>query len=209
MQDDTRSFALGRSTPTPSSKSEDSSITPPEAWGGEKLSDKLAHLRQPLNLPSRFGTLTSGGLMSGSTFSGLQDLSSSSSQTSMSSFTSFNRSFSNLQTKDISVNQETSTGLSEQISSSSMSLSLGTKGIMGPAILEAPGPASLALPRRFSTYAERISTTSSFSDGISLSVGSPKTKKTGIETREDLLNSLLRSDTSSVTEAGILPAMNV
>ncbi|KAJ6909684.1 hypothetical protein NC652_020612 [Populus alba x Populus x berolinensis] len=208
-QDDTQSFtSLGGSTPTPSSKSEDSSITPPEAWGGERLSDKIAHLRQPLNLPPRFG-MTSGSSTSGSMFSSLQDLPSSTSQSSMSSLTSSSRGFSNLRARDVSLNQETSVGFPEHISSSSMFLSLGAKGITGPANLETSGPASLNLPRRFSTYAERISTTSSFSDGTSLSVGSPKTKKTGVETREELLNSLLlRSDAMAVTEPGIVPAMN-
>ncbi|CAK7325763.1 unnamed protein product [Dovyalis caffra] len=208
-QDDAQTFTLlGGSTPTPSSKSEDSSITPPEAWGGERLSDKIAHLRQPLNLPSRF-SMTSGSSTSGSMFSSLQELPSSTSQTSMSSLTNSSRSFSNLRTRDVSSNQETSMVFPEHISSSSMSLSLGTKGIMGPANLEASGPASLNQPRRFSTYAERISTTSSFSDGTSFSVASPKTKKTGVETREELLNSLwLRSDASVVAEPGILPAMN-
>jgi protein NEDD1 len=209
-QDDTQSFtSLGGSTPTPSSKSEDSSITPPEAWGGERLSDKIAHLRQPLNLPPRFG-MTSGSSTSGSMFSSLQDLPSSTSQSSMSSLTSSSRGFSNLRARDVSLTQETSVGFPEHISSSSMFLSLGAKGITGPANLETSGPASLNLPRRFSTYAERISTTSSFSDGTSLSVGSPKTKKTGVETREELLNSLLlRSDALVVTEPGIVPAMNV
>ncbi|KAI5574911.1 hypothetical protein BDE02_10G176100 [Populus trichocarpa] len=165
-QDEARSFTLpGGSTPSPSSKSEDSSITPPEAWGGERLSDSIAHLHQPLNLPSRFA-MTSGSSTLGSMFSSLQDLSSSTNQT-------------------------------------------GTKHITELASLEASGPASLNQPRRFSTFAERINTTASFSDGTSLSVVSPKTKKTGVETREELLNSILsRSDALAVTEPGILPAMN-
>ncbi|KAF9674679.1 hypothetical protein SADUNF_Sadunf10G0152000 [Salix dunnii] len=126
-QDDTRSFTLpGGSTPSPSSKSEDSSITPPEAWGDERLSDKTAHLHQPLNLPSRCA-MTSGSSTSGSMFSNLQDLPSSTSQI------------------------------------------------------------------RFLTYAERISTTVSFSDGASLSMVSPK---------------LSRSDALAVTEPAILPAIN-
>lgn len=206
QQDDARSFTVaGESTPTPSFKSEDSSVTPPEAWGG--VPDKLAHLRQPLNLPSRFSRLSSGGLTSGLMFSGLQDASSSASQTSISSLA--HQSFSNLQIKDGPQSQETSAGIAEHTSSSSMSQPLGTKGIVGSANLEAVGPASLSLSRRFSTYAERISTTASFIDGTSLSVGSPKTKKTGVETREELLNSLLsRSDASTVAEPGILPAMN-
>lgn len=209
-QDDTQSsFTLLGSTPTPSSKNEDFSITPPEAWGGEKLPDKYAHLRQQGTLPSRFGMLASAGQSSGSMFSGLQDLSLSTSQTSISSLTNSNFSYANLRTKDVSSNQETSLGFPEHLSSSSMSLSLGNKGIAGQANLDSLGPASLTLPRRYSTYAERISTASSFSDGTSLSGGSPKLKKTGAETREELLNSLLaKSDTMVATESGILPTVN-
>ncbi|XP_050250611.1 protein NEDD1 [Quercus robur] len=210
-QDDTRSsFTILGSTPSPSSKSEDSSITPPEAWGGERLSDKYTHLRQPIPLPSRFGTLASGGQSSGgSMFSGLQDLSSSTSQTSISSLTNSNFGYANFRAKDVSSNQETSFGFPEHLTSSSTSLSLGTKGITGQTNLDLPGPASSTLPRRYSTYAERISTASSFSDGTSLSVVSPKLKKTGAETREELLNNLLaKSDTVSASELGILPSMN-
>ncbi|XWS07706.1 hypothetical protein CRYUN_Cryun41cG0012900 [Craigia yunnanensis] len=90
------------------------------------------------------------------------------------------------------------------------SLSLGSKGIIGAGNLDSPKLESLALLRRFSTYAERISTTSAFSDGTSRLVASSKTKKTGAETREELLNSLLsRSDSLAAVESGILPAMNV
>ncbi|WCJ19717.1 Protein NEDD1 [Euphorbia peplus] len=170
-QDDTRtSFSmLGGSTPSPSSKIEEPSITPPEAWGG-------------------------------SMFSGLQELSSSTSQT-----TNSNINYSNLRPREVSLNPEASTGSSEHILSSSMSQSLGAKSLVASAILDMPG---LTPPRKFSTYAERISTTASFSDGMSLSGGSPKLKKTGAETREELLGSLLsRSDTSAL-EPGTLPAVN-
>ncbi|OMO59116.1 hypothetical protein CCACVL1_25060 [Corchorus capsularis] len=205
-QDDSRSFTALGSTPTPSSKSEETSITPPEAWGGEKISDKFAHLRQ---LPSRFGLQASGGLTSGSIYSG-QDQSSTLSQTSISSLTSSNLSYENLRTRDNSSNHETSLGFPEHLSSSSMSsLSLGSKSITGAGSLDSPKLASLATPRRFSTYAERISTTSAFSDGTSHLVASPKTKKTGAETREELLNNLLsRSDSLAAVESGNLPAMN-
>uniref|UniRef100_A0A5B7BFE4 Uncharacterized protein n=1 Tax=Davidia involucrata TaxID=16924 RepID=A0A5B7BFE4_DAVIN len=206
-QDDTRSFSQLGSTPTASSKNDSSSITPPEAWGGERLSDKFIHHRQPVTLPSRFAMLTSSSLTSGSMFSGLQDLSLSTSQTSMSSPTSSGPSLANLRTRDAS-NQETSLGFAEHVPFSSTSLSVGTKGITGQTNLESMGLA-LTLPRRFSTYAERISTTPSFSDGTSLSAGSPKTKKTGAETREELLHSMLsRSDVSSAMEGGILPSTN-
>lgn len=201
VQEETRSsFSPLESTPTPSSKSEESSITPPEAWGGERLSEKLTHLHQSLGLPSQFGMLTSGGF---------PDLPSTS-QIIMSSLTNSNMSFSSLHPRDVSSKQENSTGFSELVSSSSMSQSLSTRSIMGQTTLDVPGSGSLTLPRRFSTYAERISTASSFSNEISLLVSSPKTKKTGAETREELLSSLLsRSDTLSVTEQGILPAVNV
>lgn len=149
--------------------------------------------------------LATVGQSSGSMFSGLQDLSSSTSQMNISSLTNSSLTYVNLRTKDVSSNQETSLGFSDNLSSSS--LSLATKGISGQVSLDSP---SLTLPRRFSTYAERISTASSFSDGTSLSVGSPKMKKTGAETREELLNSLLaKSDMVVATEAGILPSMNV
>ncbi|ONI24452.1 hypothetical protein PRUPE_2G241200 [Prunus persica] len=202
-QDDTKSsFALLESTPAPSSKSEDSSITPPEAWGGERLSDKYTHLRQPITFPSRFGM---SAQTSGSILSGLPDMSLTASLTSISSSANLGSSYPNLRTKDVSSNQETSLGFPEHISSSAMPMSPGNKGIMG----HLDSPTSLALPRRFSTYAERISTTSSYNDRTSLAVGSPKTKKTGAEGREELLNSLLsKSDSSTATESGILPAMN-
>ncbi|XP_050209828.1 protein NEDD1 [Mercurialis annua] len=203
-QEETRtsSFTFGESSPAPSSKSEESSITPPEAWGGEKISDKPVLPRQSL---SRFGLLASGG---STMFSGFQDLSSSTSQTITTSLTNFNLSFPNIRT-DISSNQETLTGFPELTSSSSMSQSMGTKSIIGPANLDMPGLGTLTLPRKFSTYAERISTASSLGDGISLAVNSPKMKKTGSETREELLSSLLsRSDSLATTEPGSFPATN-
>lgn len=205
-QDDAKSsFGLLGSTPAPSSSKSEDSITPPEAWGGERLSDKYTHLRQSI-LPSRLGITASGAQTSGTILSGLQDLSLATSQTSISSSTNSILNYANLRTT--SSNQETSLAIPEHFSSS-LSLPLSTKGIMGQTNLDAPS--SLTLPRRFSTYAERISTTSSFSDGTSLLVGSPKTKKTGAETREELLSNLLsKSDTSAAIEKGvILPAINV
>ncbi|PSS33349.1 hypothetical protein CEY00_Acc03737 [Actinidia chinensis var. chinensis] len=203
------SIQLG-STPTSTKSDDSSSITTPEAWGGERLSDKITHHRQSVTLPSQFPTLAaSSTLMSGSMFSGLQDLASPTSQTSMSYLMSSSLSLAHLRSRDIS-NQEASLGFSEHVpsSSSSVSPSLGTRSISGKSNLDFMGSA-LTLPRRFSTYAERISTTPAFSDGTLISVGSPTTKKTGAETREELLNSLLsRLDTSSATEPASLPSMN-
>ncbi|KAJ8528449.1 hypothetical protein K7X08_022141 [Anisodus acutangulus] len=202
-QDDT-TFAHLSSTPIPSRSDDSSSITPPEAWGGERLSDRLSHLRQSGSMPSRFAISTSGPLAPGTMLSGLQDTFPATQ--SISSLTSSSLSLANLRIKENS-HEETFQGSPEHVPSSSTSFSVGTKGITGQGTLDSLG-STMSLPRRFSSYAERISTAPSFSDG-SLSVGSPKTKKTGAETREELLNSLLsRSDTSSATAAGAFQAMN-
>lgn len=201
QDDSSSSFSPLVSTPVASSSTDEpSSITPPEAWGGERLSEKFTHHRHSGTLPSRFAALTSNNsLPSGSTFSGLQDLTLS---------TSSSPSFANLRSRDVTSYPDTSLGFPEHIPFASTSLSLGAKGIAGQANLETVGP-TLTLPRRFSSYAERISSTPSFSDGTPLSVGSPKTKKTGAETREELLNSsVFGLDIASATEARIIPSVN-
>ncbi|KAL6131552.1 hypothetical protein ACLB2K_069927 [Fragaria x ananassa] len=141
---------------------------------------------------------------SGSLMSGLPDTSLSTSQTSISS-TSLN--YANMRIKDLSFSQENSLGFPEHVNSSAIPMSPGSKGITGQSNLDSP-TSSLSLHRKFSTYAERIGTTSSFSDRTSLAAGSPKTKKTGAEMRELLTSLVSKSDTSTVTESGILPAMN-
>ncbi|CAI9759730.1 unnamed protein product [Fraxinus pennsylvanica] len=136
-----------------------SSITPPEAWGSKRLSDKLMHFRQSVNVSSPFPTLTSGSLSSGSMLSGLQDIAHPTS----------------------------------------------TTGITVPRKLDSLGP-PLSFPRRFSSYAERIGATTSFTD---LSMGSPKTNETGAEMWEEISNSLLsRSNVSSGSRSSVLPARN-
>lgn len=143
--------------------------------------------------------------------SGLQDTSSSS---SISSYTSSSLNFSNLRTKDVSTSQETSLGFTDHMFSTSLPLSISTKSSLVQANVESPrisdSPRMSSFSRRISSYAERISTAPSFGDGVSLSVGSPKIKKSGAETREELLNSLLlKSDISTGTESGSLPLTNV
>ncbi|MCD7466300.1 hypothetical protein HAX54_002870 [Datura stramonium] len=168
------SFAQLSSTPISSRSDDASSITPPEAWGGERLSDRLSHLRQSGNMPSRFAISTSGPLAPGTMLSGLQD--NFPATQSISSLTSSSLSLANLHIKENS-NEETSLGSSEHVPSSSTSLSIEQK---------AHGAG----------------------DGTSL-CWPPKLRKTGAETREELLNSLLsRSDTSSATAASAFQAMN-
>ncbi|GMG99279.1 hypothetical protein Nepgr_001119 [Nepenthes gracilis] len=204
-QDDLHSVKQIGSAAASSKTDDSSSITPPEAWGGERLLDKLAHQRQIGTMPSRFSMSTSSGMTSMPMFSGFPDSSFSTRQMNMNSLTSSSISFANLYAKDISFSQESSAGISGHVPSISLSLPPGTRPVTG---LESTGPVSLALPPKPSTYAERISSTS-FGDGISASIGSPKTKKTGAETREELLSSLLsRSDALPAADPRILSFIN-
>ncbi|CAH2073930.1 unnamed protein product [Thlaspi arvense] len=202
-QDDTRAAfsPFGATTPTASSKSEDSALTPPEAWGGdkfnqlanEKFSDKYSHLHPS----SRLGVSSTNASTSGSMFSSSRDFPMSVGQTNLANVGS---EFPRI--RDFSSTFETSSALTDNNLPSSP---LFTKGMAAPGNIESLR-LSPSFTRKFSTYAERISTTSSFSDGVSLS-GSPKIKKTGAETREEILNNLLlRPETVAATEA--LPVMN-
>ncbi|KFK38505.1 hypothetical protein AALP_AA3G121800 [Arabis alpina] len=208
-QDDTRNvFSPFESTPTTSSKSEYSALTPPEAWGGEKYThlatndkfpDKFSHLNPPL----RLGVSSSNASTSGSMFSSSRDFPPSlgQNQTSLPNV-SISSEFPGL--GDFSSKIEKSSALTDNFPSSP----LLAKGIAAPGNIDAL-KLSPSFTRRFSTYAERISTTSSFSDGAFLSSGSPKIKKTGAETREEVLNNLLqRPEKAAATDAGALPVMN-
>ncbi|KFK24993.1 hypothetical protein AALP_AA8G052500 [Arabis alpina] len=206
-QDDTRAAfsSFGTTTPTASTRSEDSALTPPEAWGGDKLSEKFNQLVNEkfshLHPPSRLGVSSTNASTSGSMFSSSRDFPLSFGQTNLA-----NTSLEFPRMRDFSSNVETSSTLTDNNLPSSPLL---TKGIVGPANIDTL-KLSPSFTRRFSTYAERISTTASFSDGTSPSLGSsPKIKKTGAETREEVFNNLLsRPETVAATEAGGFPAMN-
>jgi len=198
-------------TPVASVKSESSfSPTPPEAWGGNALPDKLTLRQQPTSVLSRF--LPSISLPSDSTFAGLQDTSSSNSQLTINSLTSSRLKPLNLRSKVTFDNQSSSTiSVSSSVySSTSLSTSVGSEVLASSANIEFPGSVLLTHPRKYSTCAERISITSTFSDGIGSAMGSPKSKKTGLETREDLLSSLqLRQDSSATMGTASIPVINV
>ncbi|KAJ6830884.1 protein NEDD1 [Iris pallida] len=199
-------------TPAASSKSESSfSPTPPEAWGGNALPEKTTHIRQLSGSGlSRF--LPSVPFSSETTFAGLEDSSSSSiSHSTINSLTSSRLKSLNLQSKVTFDSESLSSRLesSSHNNASSFSTSIGSKVMTPFANAELPGSVPSTLPRRYSTYAERMSTNSSFRDGIGSALGSPKLKKTGAETREELLhNLLLRQDSSAATGIGIFPAIN-
>ncbi|RAL36951.1 hypothetical protein DM860_003873 [Cuscuta australis] len=193
-KDDIRSLShLPSAAPIVSSQPDASlSITPPEAWGGgERFSDR-AHLRQ-----SRFAVPTPSSLASGTIFSALQNTSSSLSSLSLDS----------LRVREISKEVTSSSEAPENVPSSSAPFFFATRGLTGQGSLDSLGPTLLSIPRKVSSYAERIS---SISDGT-LSVGSPKIKKTGAETRDELLQSLLsRPDVSSSPKAtSVFQSMNV
>ncbi|XP_023635954.1 protein NEDD1 isoform X2 [Capsella rubella] len=203
-QDDTRAAfsPFGSTTPTASSKSEDSALTPPEAWGGDKFSEKFNQLANEKfsdkfshpHAPSRLAVSSTSASTSGSMFSSSRDY-----------LTNISSEFPH--SRDFSSTFETSSTLTDNNLPSSP---LFTKGITAPGNIDSLRLSPNFTPRRFSTYAERISTTSSFSDGASLTLGSsPKIKKTGAETREEVLNHLLpRPETVAATEAGAIPLMN-
>lgn len=207
-QDDTHSPVAGSTSNVTSKRDDISSITPPEAWGGERLSDKLAIHRQVGPLASCFNKLAYGSTStSTSMFSGLHDPSAAS-QSAMSDLTSLSLSSVNLHGKDVSSSQESLPGIPGHVPFSALPNNLAARPPKNQANPEVAGPSSLNTSRRF-TYAERISTSASFADGVSGLVGSPKTKKTGTETREELLNSRLsRSDTSMAAESGLAQSAN-
>jgi len=201
----------GSATPVASVKSESSfSPTPPEAWGGNALPDKLTLRQQPTSMLSRFPPSVS--LPSDSTFAGLQDTSSSNNQSTINSLTSSRLKTLNLRSK-VTFDSHSSSTISESspvYSLTSLSTSVGSNVLASSANIEFPGSVLSTLPRKYSNYAERISTTSTFSDGIGSAMGSPKSKKTGLETREDLLSSLqLRQDSSATMGTASIPVINV
>lgn len=206
--DDTFASPL-TATPAASSKSESCfSPTPPEAWGGNALPNKFTQNLQPSS--TLLGQLPSTSLTSGTTFPVPQDLSSLTSQFSTTSLTNHTSSSLNLQSKSILNNEKPSTYFesSSFYNSTSVSSLYGTRPVTS-SNSELPGSVQSILPRRYTTYVDRLSTASSFSDGINSATSSPKSKKTGAETREELLSSLMsRQDISTAIENGSLPTIN-
>ncbi|KAJ0263798.1 Protein NEDD1 [Hirschfeldia incana] len=205
-QEDTRAaFSPFGSTPTPLSKSEFPAVTPPEAWGGDKFShlaanDRFSEKFSHLNPPFRPGVSSSGASTSGSMYSGSRDFPLlGQNQTSLANV-SVSSEFPGVRDFNSKVSEKPST-LADNFPSSP----LLNRGIAAPRNID-----SLMLsPITRKTFAERIGTTSSFSDGAFLSSGSPKIKKTGAETREEVLNTLLqRPEKLGAADAGGLPVMN-
>ncbi|KAK8962983.1 hypothetical protein KSP40_PGU005030 [Platanthera guangdongensis] len=200
-QDDILSSSL-TSTPAASSKSESSfSPTPPEAWGGNALAGKSSSNYQ----------LPPTSLVPGLTLSVPQDLSSLTSQFSKASMTNLSSSSLIMQNKSV-MNNEKLPSYSESSSafhSTTVSSTFGIRPVTSTN-WEQPGSVSSILPRRYTSYVDRLNNASSFSDGISSATSSPKSKKTGSETREELLNNLMSRHDVPVAAAanGNFPMIN-
>ncbi|KAH7672812.1 protein NEDD1 protein [Dioscorea alata] len=207
-QEDSSNAPSMSATPTASLKSDSSlSLTPPEAWGGNALVDKLAHRRQLAPAVSRI--LPSLSLApSGSIYSGIQESSSFSSHPLKNP--SSNPSTSSMTLPSIAtLKNEALSESSSVYNPSSASTSFAAKTLASSVNIELPGSVPPTLQRRYSTYAERMAVTSSLADVSSSTISSPKSKKTGDETREDLLGSrLARQDLPSMTVMGTLPVIN-
>ncbi|GAB2286911.1 hypothetical protein Dimus_021299 [Dionaea muscipula] len=194
-KDDTYScMQLG--TTSTSSKRDDSGIT--HEVLSERLSDNLAH--HPL------GSFPSAGTSSPSVLNVLQDQSSTS-QMSADTMTASGIDPAVLPVKDMYSGLDISAGILGHIPFSSLNLPPGTKPYTSQTTLEST-MSSMTLNRKPSTYAERISTTS-YGDGTSTAAGSQKTKKTGVETREEILTGFSRSDISSAVGPGMLSSTDV
>ncbi|KAH6769184.1 hypothetical protein C2S51_014520 [Perilla frutescens var. frutescens] len=154
-----------------------------QARGGERALEKFVHRRQSIKMPSRFAKSTPTGSSLGLMSRGSQDPvdQTTSSVTSPPNMTSIHGRENS--------HQETSLGSSKGALSA-----VRTKSINGDAL----EPAAMS-PRRFSSYAERLGA------APFISVGSPKSKKTGSETREEILNNLL-SNTQSATPTSSTPS---
>ncbi|KAJ0987824.1 hypothetical protein J5N97_006180 [Dioscorea zingiberensis] len=189
------------------SKSESSSSsTPPEAWGGNALTNKLSN-RHPTPAVSHFTpslTLVSNG----SVFRGLQDSSSSASHSKNSTYPLSN-----------SLSLPSTTALKNEVSSftepstiyhpSYVSTSMGNKLLASPLNAELPALVPSILPRRYSSYAERISTTSAFNGGTFSTMDSPKSKQATVETRDELTSyRMSRQEPSATARTGNLSIIN-
>ncbi|KAK8462165.1 hypothetical protein SEVIR_1G162200v4 [Setaria viridis] len=182
-------------TSMPSWKSE-LSISSPETATGNALPDRLAQRQQI----SRFGAsaFSTGGLA----FTALQDSSSAASHSLKGSLTS--NILMNLQNKGILSNANSSLDASSPNLQSSLPSSYVSKAVssLNP---DQPGAAQSTSMWRPTTYTDRMSSSSVFSDGLASAFGSTKSKKTGAETKDELLSSLLSRQEAAIASSSASP----
>lgn len=195
-QDDASSVST---TPLPSWKSEPS-ISSPETSTGNAVPDRVPHRQQI----SRFGqsAFQTGSLA----FAGLHDSGSTTSLSLKGSLTS--NILMNLQNKGVLSNahsplETSSASLQSSISSSFMSKTLASVSS------DLPGAAQSNSSWKPSTFTDKLSTCSVFSEGLASAFGSPKSKKTGAETKDELISGLLsRQEAATASSSGSLLATN-
>jgi len=185
-------FSSVTTTSMPSWKSE-LSISSPETATGNALPDRLTHRHQL----SRFGAsaFSTGGLAF------TQD-SSSAGHSLKGSLTS--NILMNLQNKGILSNSHSSLDASSPNLQSSLPSPYGSKAIssVNP---DQPGAAQSSSMWRSTTYTDKMSSSSVFSDGLASAFGSPKSKKTGAETKDELLSSLLSRQEAATASSSSSP----
>ena len=184
-------------TSMPSWKNE-LSTSLPEAGAGNALPDRLTHRHQL----SRFGAsaFSTGGLAF------TQD-SSSAGHSLKGSLTS--NILMNLQNKGILSNSHSSLDASSPNLQSSLPSPYGSKAIssVNP---DQPGAAQSSSMWRPTTYTDKMSSSSVFSDGLASAFGSPKSKKMGAETKDELLSSILSRQEAATASSSSSPlASNV
>ncbi|KAG0543057.1 hypothetical protein BDA96_02G157000 [Sorghum bicolor] len=172
-----------------------SSVSSPEVATGNALPDRLTQ-RQHI---SRFGSsaFPTGGLA----FTALQDSASASSHSLKGSLAS--NILMNLQNKGILSNAHSSLDASSPNLQSSLP-SYVSKA-MPSVIPDQPGAAQSTSMWRPTTYTDRMSSSSVFSDGLASAFGSPKSKKTGAETKDELLSSILSRQEAAAASSSAIP----
>ncbi|KAG8056305.1 hypothetical protein GUJ93_ZPchr0002g25566 [Zizania palustris] len=195
-QDDASSTTT---TSMPSWKSEPS-ITSPETATGNALPDRLTHRQQI----SRFGA---SAFQTGSfAFASIQDSASTTGNSLKGSLTS--NILMNLQNKGVLSNARPSLDPSTSSLQSSVPSPFMAK-TMPSVNSDQPGAAQSSSQWRPSTYTDRMSTSSVFSEGLASAFGSPKSKKTGAETKDELVSSLLsRQEAAAASSSASLVANN-
>ncbi|KAG2633902.1 hypothetical protein PVAP13_2NG257000 [Panicum virgatum] len=174
----------------------------------------MSDWRSTANLRQDFSSVTTTSMLSwknelstslpeagGLAFTALQD-SSSAGHSLKGSLTS--NILMNLQNKGILSNSHSSLDASSPNLQSSLPSSYGSKAVssVNP---DQPGAAQSSSMWRPTTYTDKMSSSSVFSDGLASAFGSPKSKKMGAETKDELLSSILSRQEAATASSSSSP----
>lgn len=181
--DSTSTFSHSTSYLAPVRNYNASSAAAFKTRGGDRALEKFIHRRQAVKMPTRFAKSNNSSLAL--TLHGSQD---------------HVNPTSNVVWHTNVVSHRGSETSHEETSEAVLS-AIRTKDTFGQANADKLDYVAIS-PRRLASYAERI--------GISpyLSVGSLKSKKTGSETREDILNNLLSNNEAAMAASTTLDVRN-